>query len=205
VVLAIIGIITTVSVSALVGVNSALNLSTAAQTIMSEITLARQTALTYSETVEVRFYYYTDSHTNTSQYQAVQTYSTTDGTNFTQLDKISYLPTNIMIDQTTKAASTALSYPFGEASATLNPTYTPNTTTGAAPIPGTIGLGYTYKSLRFKIDGSVDYVPGTSPWPPSTWFITLYEKKYASTPSSAKNFITVSVDSTNGRVRMFQP
>jgi uncharacterized protein (TIGR02596 family) len=212
VVLAIIAIIVAASVTAFSGVNSALNLSTASQTIMSEITTARQTALTYSETVEVRFYYYMDPITNTNQYQAIQTFTTRDGVNFTQLDKISYLPVNIMID---KSTTKPLSYPLSEADTTLNPQYTPNQnvtingvstpTTGAPPtLSG--GQAYTYKFLRFKIDGGIDYAAGTTPWPPATWYITLYEKKYATAATAAiKNFVTVNVDSINGRIRMFQP
>lgn len=211
IVMAILAIITATSVSAFRSVSAALGLSTAGQLITSEIITARQTALTYSQTVEVRFYYYTDSYTGQSQYQSVQTFSTRDGINFTQLDRISFLPPNIMISHSTGTSTTALSYPFGESNTTVNPMTTPTAATGALSIPGTVGMGYTYKVLRFKPGGSVDYViPSTGAvptgWPPTSWYITLFEKKYASASNSAiKNYITINVDSTDGRVRTFQP
>jgi uncharacterized protein (TIGR02596 family) len=220
VVMVIISLIAALAVSAYRSVNSAMNLSTAAQTITSEITIARQTALTDSEAVEVRFYLYPDAITGTDQFQAVQTFSTTDGSTYTALDKISYLPVNVMIDQTivspTVLPLTALSYPFGESNAAANPgPYTPNgtvsgTLTSGAPatLPGS-GVSYTYKTLRFKASGAVDYLMPTNPptgWPPAYWYITLYEKKYSGKPTtSIKNFVTISVDSTDGRVRTFQP
>lgn len=210
VVMAIVAIIATAAVTGFQSVNSALGLSTAAQQITSEITTARQTALTYSKTVEVRFYYYPDARTGTSQYQAIQTFSTTDGINFTQLDRATFLPPSIMISQSTGTSSSALSYPFGESSSTVNPTLTGTGTTGAQSIPGTVGLNYQYKVLRFKPGGSIDFVIPTSGapsgWPPTSWYITLFEKKYASAANSAiKNFITINVDATDGRVRTFQP
>jgi len=210
VVMAIIAIIATAAVTGFSSVNSALGLSTAAQAITSEITTARQTALTYSETVEIRFYYYTDSITGTSQCQAIQSFSTTDGINFTQLDRITYLPRSIMISKSTGTSTTALSYPFGESNTTVNPTLTGTGTTGALSIPGTVGLNYTYKSLRFKPGGSIDFVMPASGaptgWPPTSWYVTLFEKKYASSANSAiKNFVTINVDATDGRVRTFQP
>jgi len=211
VVMAIIAILVGTSVSAFRSVSSALNLSTAAQEITSEITTARQTALTYSKTVEVRFYYYADSViSNTSNYQAIQTFSSTDGVNFTQMDRISFLPANIMI-----SPSASLSYPFGESSVSFNPVYSPVAAAGVLTIPS-VGTSYTYRSLRFKPGGGVDFVvpssgsPSNLPtgvtWPPSSWYITLFEKKYASAANSAiKNFITVNVDATDGRVRTYQP
>ncbi len=227
VVIAIVAILATASSMAFRGVNSALNLSTAGQAVVAEITTARQTALTYSETVEVRFYIYPDVNTGGSQQiQAIQTFASHDGTTYTQIDRINYLPSNIIIDQG-KTGSGAypnqLSYPIGETSSTVNPVCTPNSDqtisvngvktsgTGVASIPA-VGYNYSYKVLRFKIDGSVDYVIPTSgaptSWPPATWYATLYEIKYAASTvaaSSIQNFLTVSVDSIDGRVRTFQP
>ena len=198
----------------------------------SEITTARQTALTYSETVEVRFYLYTDSITNAAQYQAIQSFSTTDSVNFTQLDKINYFPVNIMINQSLGTSTTALSYPLVETAGTppVSPSYTPNgsvnliqngavttpTSSGAPPTIPAGSLTYTYKYLRFKPSGTIDYVIPISGapagWPPATWYITLHEKKYYATVTTLgltpniKNFITVSVDSTDGQdSRTYQP
>ena len=230
-VMAIIAIIAAASISTFQGSTAAFNLSNAAQLITSEITTARQTALTYSETVEVRFYLYTDPITNATQYQAIQSFSTTDSVNFTQLDRISYFPVNIMIDQISGTSTTALSYPLVETAGSppVSPTYTPNglvnliqngatTTATSSGAPATIpggGVAYSYKYLRFKPSGAIDYVIPLSGapagWPPASWYITLHEKRYyatvttlAATPN-IKNFITVSVDSTDGRVRTYQP
>jgi len=222
VVMAILAILAAASVAGFRSVSSALGLSTAGQLITSEITTARQTALTYSETVEVRFYYYMDSYTGTSQYQAIQSFSTQDGVNYTQMDRMSFLPSNIMISQTTGTSTTALSYPFGESNTTVNPTYqvsatgtvtlngSTTTINGVQTIAALAGQGYQYKSLRFKPGGSIDFViPSSgapSGWPPTSWYITLFEKKYASAANAnIKNFITVNVDATDGRVRTFQP
>ena len=235
VVMAIIAVLAAASVTAFRSVSSALGLSTAGQVVASEITTARQTALTFSEEVEVRFYFYPDPVTGASQFNAVQSFSTTDGTNFTQVDRMSYMPASIMIAVSPGGSSTAtaLSYPFADngngttstpPSSTVNPTYqvtasgtasatingSLTTINGVQTIPGTVGLTYYYKVLRFKPGGSVDYVIPSTPltgWPPSSWYVTLVEKKYANstTASVIKNYLTINVDSTDGRVRTFQP
>jgi uncharacterized protein (TIGR02596 family) len=219
VVIAIMTILSTLTVASLSSVNSSLNLSAAARTIASEIITARQVALTHSETTEVRFYNCMDTISQANQYLAIQTFSTTDGSTFTPLDKINYLPTTIMIDSSPLASgsSGALSYPFNESSTSLNPApFTPNglvnghSTTGAPPLSNSVGMNYTYRSLRFKAGGGIDYLmPATAPagWPPLSWYITVYDKKYANASSKAviQNFITVNVDSLTGRVQTFQP
>ena len=218
-VMTIISIVSAIAIAGFSSINSSLSLSSAAQLLSNEITLGRQIALTNSETVEVRFYEFPDANTATNQFQAIQTFSTNDEKAFTPLDKISFLPSIIMIDCSplTSGSADALSYPFNEVSSSLNPLpYTPNgtinglSTTGALPLPGSVGMGYTYRSLRFKPSGGIDYLmPSGAPadWPPTTWYITIYEKKYAAVSSKAliRNFITVSVDSITGRVRLYQP
>ncbi|MEI9998944.1 MAG: prepilin-type N-terminal cleavage/methylation domain-containing protein [Verrucomicrobiota bacterium] len=217
--IAIMAILSTLMVASVSSVNSSLNLSAAARAITSEITTARQIALTRSQITEIRFYNYMDSISHTNQYLAIQTLSTSDGSAFTPVDKINYLPMTIMIDCSpmTSGSASALSYPFNESSTALNPApFTPNgsvnglSTTGAPPLPNSVGMNYTYRSLRFKVGGGIDYLmPASAPagWPPPSWYITVYDKKYASAGSKAAihNFITVDVDSLTGRVQTFQP
>lgn len=189
--MAIVAILTAAAVSAFRSVNSSLNLTTASQMVTNELTTARQTALTLDEAVQVRFYQYPDitGATTTSEYQAMQTFSFKNGV-YTPLDKITYLPRNIMI-----SSNTTYSSPLGGDS-TSSPA-----TTDPSILANNIGQSYKYDSLTFKSNGAIDPAPSTTT---GTWYITLYEKKYAISGTPV-NFITINLDGVDGRVRVFQP
>jgi uncharacterized protein (TIGR02596 family) len=181
-------ILTALSVSAFRSVNTALNLSTATQAIVSELSTARQTALTLDETVQVRFYQFPDTTgaAATKEYQAMQSFRTKDNATYVALDKVILLPPTIMISS----------------SSTYSPPLSGTATPAAAPAPSIqangIGMNYSYLYVNFKSNGTID--PPTS----GSWFITLYEKKYGAAGTPV-NFTTVNVDPQNGRLRMFQP
>ncbi len=134
-VLAIVAILTALSVAGFRSMWTALNLSSATQAISSELATARQTALTLNETVQVRFYQFPDSTgaTTNKEFQAVQSFRTTDNTTYTALDKIVYLPSNIMI-----SSNATYSSPLGSATAT------PAASTDPAINVNGIGTGYSY-------------------------------------------------------------
>ena len=101
-VLAIITILTAASTSAFFKMKASLDLSSGAQMVVSELSLARQTALTLNQTVEVRFYQFPDRNgTGTQQIQALQLFSINNGVD-TPLDKIAFLPPEIMISSNQK-------------------------------------------------------------------------------------------------------
>jgi uncharacterized protein (TIGR02596 family) len=187
VVMAILTILVALSVSTFRSVNSALGLSTGTQAMVSELTTARQTALTLDETVQVRFYQYPDSTgaTSTTEYQALQSFYTKDQSNYFPLDKILFLPPTIMI-----SSNVTYSSPIGSATAK-----TPATSDPSIQVNG-IGHNYTYTYVNFKSNGTIDPLS-------TSWFVTLYEKRFVST--TPLNFTTVSVDPQNGRLSVFQP
>jgi len=197
VVLAVISLVATMTIMAFRGVNSALNLSSASQQVSAELTNARQTALTLDETVQVRFYQFPDvtGASTTKEFQAMQTFQSRDSVTFTPLDKITYLPSNIMI-------SSSGSYSPPLASANVTPA-TPSATDPAINLNG-IGQNYTYIALAFKSNGTIDTTAYTGTWFTGTWFITMFEKKYASA-TQLVNYTTVSIDPQDGRLRIFQP
>jgi len=57
----------------------------------------------------------------------------------------------------------------------------------------------TYLSFRIHPDGSTTLPLGEK------WFLTLIERRYLSASALPKNFITLQVDPSSGRVKMFQP
>jgi len=196
VVLAVISIVSTLAVMAFRGVNSALNLSGATQQVSAELTNARQTALTLDETVQVRFYQFPDStgSSATQEFQAMQTFETRDNPP-QPIDKIVYLPSNIMI-----SSSGTYSPPLNPANVTAT---TPVATDPAINLNG-IGRNYTYVAVAFKSNGTIDTSAYTGSWYTGSWFITLFEKKYA-TATQLVNYTTVSMDPQDGRLRIFQP
>jgi uncharacterized protein (TIGR02596 family) len=197
VVLAVISIVSTLAIMAFRGVNSALNLSSATQMVSAELTNARQTALTLDETVQVRFYQFPDvtGATTTKEFQAMQMFQTRDNVKFTPLDKITYLPSNIMI-----SSSGTYSPPLSSSNVTAT---TPAATDPAINLNG-VGQNYTYVPLAFKSNGTIDTTAFTGTWFSGTWFITMFEKRYASA-TQLVNYTTVSIDPQDGRLRIFQP
>jgi uncharacterized protein (TIGR02596 family) len=195
VVLAVISIVSTLTIMAFRGVNSALNLSSATQQVSAELTNARQTALTLDETVQVRFYQFPDTtgSSTTKEFQAMQTFETRDNPPL-PLDKIVYLPSNIMI-----SGSATYSPPLSSSNMTAT---TPVATDPAINLNG-IGQNYTYVAVAFKSNGTIDTTALSGSWT-SSWFITLFEKKYASA-TNLVNYTTVSIDPQDGRLRIFQP
>jgi uncharacterized protein (TIGR02596 family) len=196
VVLAVISIVSTLTIMAFRGVNSALNLSSATQEISAELTNARQTALTLDETVQVRFYQFPDTTgaSTTKEFQAMQTFETRDNPPL-PLDKIVYLPSNIMI-----SGSGTYSPPLSSSNVT------PTTPAASDPLINLNGVGqnYTYVAISFKSNGTIDTTAYTGTWYTGSWFITLFEKRYASA-TQLVNYTTVSIDPQDGRLRIFQP
>jgi uncharacterized protein (TIGR02596 family) len=195
VVLAIIALLSVATVSTFRSVTSALSLSGGTQMLLSELTIARQTALTLDESVQLRFYTYPDSTgaTSTSEYQAFQSFSVKTGTSgfvYTPVDKIVYLPSSIMISSSTTAG-------YSSAPLAGGTTSSPVATDPFISING-IGHNYQYVSLTFKSSGAIDPVPSGS-----TVWMTLHEKRYVS--SVPVNFTTINIDPSNGRVRIYQP
>ncbi len=194
--MAIISIMATLAVLGFRGVNSALSLSGATQAISAELTNARQTALTLDETVQVRFYQFPDSTgaSTAKEFQAMQTFQTKDNATFTPLDKIVYLPANIMISS----------------SGTYSPPLAPGNVTATVPAASDppinlngIGQNYSYVAIAFKSNGTIDTTT-TGTWFSGSWFITVFEKKYA-TATQLVNYTTVSIDPQDGHLRIFQP
>ena len=206
-VMAIIAILSVASVTTFFSINSALNLSTGAQIVTSELSLARQRALTLDGSVQLRFYKYADSTgaSAASEFQAMQVFSATNGTTagtstYTPLEKIKFLPSNIML-----ASDPTYSSGLGGTGSGAPPLM--SAAAGDPPILlNNVGTSYQYVAVQFKADGTMDLSqPGnTNTTLPASWFVTVYEKKFAATEKPS-NFITINMDPIDGQIGLFQP
>ena len=186
IVLVVVVIIVAASFSAFRGLVAATNLSSAAQSVANELTLAHQTAITMNEPVQVRFYQYAESTgaSSAQEFQALQSFGIKGGTT-NALEKVDYLPSTIMISSLSQYSSPLA----GQALSA------PAATDPLLEIAG-VGSNYQYASVTFTPSGAI------SP-PAASWYVTLYEKRFlASKPS---NFATVNVDTATGQVHLFQP
>jgi uncharacterized protein (TIGR02596 family) len=165
--------------------------------VVGEIDLARQTALSRSEEVELRFLPTPDESGNVdTYYRGVQIFKLSDGT---PLDKIQRLPSPIVILDGSNASYCTL---FAAA-----PGISGNPGSGTQTLPN--GSTVTYRSIDFTAAGSTTLNPANYNSGADSWFLTVKSKNapfVTATPSApAKNFITIQIDPVTARTRTFQP
>lgn len=192
VVMTVIVLMVTLMVPAFQSFGRANTLSAAGQSVVDTLNFARQTALTKSRPVEVRFYELPDELTgsgNPTDYRGMQLF-VIESTNTNVLSKPIYFPAPVVMSQ--NLTTTSL----------MNGTNCPELTAGPSDLslPG-IGRNYRYRKFTFKTDGSTDLTLSDS------WFLSLYGKTDPATRPSGlpPNFITVQIDPQNGKTRAFQP
>ncbi len=192
VVMTIIIVLAALAVPAFTNFGRANTLSAAGQQVVDTLNFARQTAMTKSRPVEVRFYklpeIYKDAGTPTD-YRAMQLFLV-DSTNTNVLSRPVYFGTPVVISQLVATSSLMDDTKCQE--------------TGAGPtdvkLPG-IGQNYRLRKFSFKPDGSTDLALDGS------WFLTLSGKLDPAKRASGlpANFLTVQIDPQNGRTRVYQP
>ena len=161
-----------------------------AQTVMDQLNLARQTALTKNRVVETRLYTYLSPENvdSTEQTRAVQNFIF-DETNAhtTALDEIHYLPDGTIISSVSTYSS--LVQASREKTAWANGDTKPS-------LPRGIGNNYTVYAIRFRPDGSTDLGAGS-------WFATVRSGNGKSTELT--NYATIHIDPYNGSLRLYRP
>ena len=198
VVLAIIAILTAAAVPAISSTMRAYQLETTSQTVVNQLSLARQNALSINQCVEVRFYYLPDYNQPVSAtpavYRAMQCFSqgapNASGTSvLTPLTKPCFFPAPIIV-------SMAISPNPVSPLLSTSPA-TPATTDLSLPV---YGSNYRYSSFQFKPNGSAGSLSSTS----NSMTLVIQNDALGST-GLPKNYVTLQVDPLVGTVRAFRP
>ena len=197
VVLAIIAILVAIAIPMFQGTNRAYQLDATGQQITNQLTLARQSALSSSQIVQVRFYFLPDYNQPASGalavYRAMQSFSegvpVANGTvALTALTKPLFFSTPVIISasSTPKPVSPLL------ATNPLSPTATD-------PLLPIYQNNYQYSNFRFKPDGSTTLSSGTN----SVTLVIETDKNV--TNGLPNNYETLQIDPAIGSVRHFLP
>jgi uncharacterized protein (TIGR02596 family) len=192
VVMAIVGILSTLIIPSIGSLMRSYNLNRASSMITDELTSSRQAALTKNADVEVRFYQTGTTENSTDlQYRAFRAFlSATDQ----PLDKINYLPNQVIICPN-PTYSTLLDYTNTSRS---------GISTNQEVLPG--GTTMTpYVSFTFRATGGTGLTPVTPPI--GIWDLALYTETTPATTSTGlpSNYITVQVDPVTGNERVYRP
>ena len=199
VVLAIIGIVATLSIPTLTGAMRSYQLSATGQTIINQLTLARQKAISSSHAVQVRFYFLPSSNASSSAtpttYRAMQCFTEGDPVYsggatvlpVSALTKPFFFPAPvIVIANTQQSPLFNLSGQSGLASDPANP----------LPVYGT---NYKYSYFRFRSNGSTDL--GTS----TNSLTLMLENDSIVANGLPRNYETLQIEPGIGSIRSFRP
>jgi len=202
VVITIIAVIARFSVPAVNSILRGSKLSQSAQTMIEQLSLGRQAALTKNRAVEVRFYRYGDPETPgedktnpaTGRYRALQFFEISDSGTASAMGGVVRLASSIFID-----SGATLSTVIGSAKAApLVPTLTSSGTQTVSIL--SVGTKYDAVSFRFNPDGSTTLSPS------GLWFMTLHnlnDKDGQAAPPA--NFFAIQIEPTNGHIKTFRP
>ena len=181
--------------------NSALRgsaMTQGADKITGVIGIARQTAVTKSQTVEVRFYSYVDPELpgDSGQCHALQAFTVSDSNTFTPIMKSQVLPASVVM--TTNPTFSSL----------LSMSMTPGSSSGgtnslATKLPR-VGLNYNYTSFQIYRSGSTSLIPT------NVWCVTVLDSSDAaaaggSSASLPKNYTTLVIDPYKASVTPYRP
>lgn len=187
VVIAILGLLLVFSMPALQSLNGGLDLTRAADLVNAQLSLARQTAISRNRTVEVRFYSYPRDG-GPPRIRAVQPFVGSEEAEgaWQPLMRPQYLPQRICLD-----SGMALSPLLASQTNRTGPE------SGVA-LPG-IGMSYTYSTISFRPDGSVDLPAGAD-------FATLKAARLDDPLSQLpENYAIIQVSPVSGRQRTYRP
>jgi uncharacterized protein (TIGR02596 family) len=206
-VIAIIGIVTTLTIPAANTILRGSQLTQSAQMINEKIGLARQTALSKNHSIEVRLYQFADpsvtgeqaGNAGTGKYRAIQTFEILESGSAVPLGKMQRIAPSIIID----SGGTLSSLLDAATTPALKKAWTPQDPKVSLP---NIGINYNCCSFRFLPDGSTNLAPATG-----KWFFTMHNIRPGSSTGvdglvdPPPNFFTIQIDATNGHIRTFRP
>jgi uncharacterized protein (TIGR02596 family) len=191
VVVAIIAIVATLVVPAVVSMTGGSQLKSATQKIVATLDLAHSAAVTRDQSMEIRFYSYPDPNSPASafQYRALQIFQITDSGVPSPLNAVVTLPTGIVVDSGT--GSPLLSSLFSSLPIT--------TGSSLGPIPA-VGTNYQEVSFRFLPNGGTNLAATTQ------WYLTL---RKSNTPPvnnlPPADYVAIQIDPINGITTQYRP
>jgi len=193
VVVGIIVLIISLLIPAFRGISGGIQLTTAASSVVAELNLTRQTALSESQEVELRFYKLPDANGQEPAFRTMQRYRVSDDQ---PLGKITHIPPPIVLTDMEKFSTLLSSFNGGAVPKTQN------TLQGMSNVP--------YRSVRFRASGATSLDPLGANGGADRWFLSVVNQNdlRTATAESAKpcnNFITIQIDPVTGRTRTFQP
>ncbi len=175
-VVAIIAIMAVLGSTAFSGISRGTRLTAAARLIQSEISLARQQAVTFHQEVEVRLFQTRKSGTN--EWNGIQLFMAHSPGGWSPLRRASVLEDGVIMDE---ARSKLLN---------------------AAPVSGSTNFGshgvQSYRGFRFRSGGNTE--PDLT-----TTNNTLLLRNAVPGQPDPDNFIVVEISPVNGRVTTYQP
>jgi uncharacterized protein (TIGR02596 family) len=191
VVISIIALLTLLIVPAFNSLGRASQLTTATGSILDELNLARQTALTRNRVVEVRFYSLPDAVDPALAFRALRTFiSDESGDQLSPLGGLKALPVGSVILDDLKFSTL------------LSETTRPRKASEVEDLPNAPAT--PYKSIRFRPTGGVELSAFTST--NDNWFLTIKNERDPGYPDRpADNFATIQLDPVTGRARPLRP
>jgi uncharacterized protein (TIGR02596 family) len=204
-VVSIIVITATFVVPASVSILRGSDLTRGGQKFADQLALARQTALSTGQEVEIRIYQYVDPNQPGRQspngsFSALQAFSIAASGSASALGNVQRLPASVIVDSGNSNPSNTLSSILSQS---LPAPSVPAATAGSKlgmPIP-VENLAYNSVSFHFLPDGSTDLAP-----PSNRWFMTLHNFTDGNNlQKPPANFFTIQIDATNGHIRTYRP
>ena len=201
-VIAIISILAALSVTAFNQISRASKLAAAGQSLVDNLNLARQTAITRNRRVEVRIYQFPSSSSSSDNAcRAIRLFLVQPAGDLLPLTKlIRFQEPVVLSDSGTNLPNSTSTTSTILAPIDISKNAPTDATNNAAkwPVPGV--ATYQYVSFNFLPDGGTDLDPGKS------WLATLM---LANDPPIANslpaNYLTVRIDPVIGKITVFRP
>lgn len=167
------------------------HLTTATATVLDELNLARQTALTRNRLVEVRFYYLRDEVDPTLAYRAIRSFVSDEaGDHLAPQGALKAFPVGTVALNDLKFSTL------------LSDTTRPPKADEVEDLQNAPAT--RYKSIRFRPTGGVELSPYTNT--NDNWFLSIKNAHDTSYPDRpADNFATIQLDPVTGRARQLRP
>ena len=197
VVMAVVAVLALISVPAFEQMLKGSRVTIAGRSVLDELSLARQTALSRSLPVEVRFYELSNEVTPSAApvYRAMQCFVGDE--NLTPLGKTIFFPTGVMILKDGESAAMTKSSIFLKP----GPLSNPDAVDGANGIPVPGYTSYKFISFRFRSNGETDFNSNSV----RPFFTLVSQADLHGGTALPPNFFTIQIDPANGRSRSFRP
>lgn len=189
VVISLVALLIGLAVPATSGTLKANQISMGIQTVVDELSVARQTALAHNRIVEVRFYKFNTPERMASREEvaALQTFLFDETNTIAKpVGEVKHLPHGAVVSDDPSLSSIL--------SASQVKTWTD--ADPKVPLMRGIDVAYTAYRIRFRPDGATDLGTGE-------WFLTVHGSK--DTGSPPPNHATIQIDPYNGSLRLYRP